>query len=518
MLNVLVIIADQLAQQGVGVYGDPLGVTPNIDALARRGVRFANVYSTFPLCGPARASLWTSRLPHETGVVSNNGEYPCGPVPATMPTLGDRMTEAGYRCVHFGKTHDSGSLRGFEVVKEESVEIPSPPGFPYNHDTFRDIATTRQAVAFFRDGGAGEGDAPFLAVVDLNNPHNICGWVGEHAGASAPVTVPGPLPPAPANFEPADMSRRPRSVQYICCAHRRQSQAAQWDEQQFRAYRAAYAHYTRLMDAQVGEILAALETSGQASKTLVLFMADHGDGMGCHRMATKHTNFYEPSTRIPLIAAGAGVAVSEDDQATGGRVIEAPLASLLDIVPTICDAAGAPAPAGMFRGRSLAPWLSSRSSDGDAGGGAYPATPCDQDIPSRLTDAPEQLGMTVPGDEPALPFVVSQWHTEWGYTIEPGRMLRTARYKYCRYAEGGEEEFYDLLADPLEMRTLVDEPSHREALEAHRRLLEAYCAHADDPFLSQRAKVDPQWRSHEPGFCHHDGLSAPEASGRWAKV
>jgi choline-sulfatase len=216
----------------------------------------------------------------------------------------------------------------------------------------------------------------------------------------------------------------------------------------------------------VERILTALHSTAAGEDTLVMFFADHGDGMAAHRMVTKHTVFYEETTRVPFIAAGPGIA-------GGGRRIEQPLVSLLDVFPTLCAYAGVAAPAGL-RGMSLLPWLR----------GEAPATTREH--------------------------VVSQWRTEWGFTIEPGRMIRTARHKYTRYIEGGGEELYDLSADPGEMRNLAHARERSDVLARHRELLQRCVAETGDPFFSLPFKADAPWRSHPPGYPTHTGSSAAE--------
>ncbi len=459
--NILVITCDQLTQRCVGAYGDRIGATPNIDALAARGVRFSKVYTPCPLCRPARAAFWTGRLPHQTGVLSNGKNFQDEPVPATIPTLGSIFSAAGYETVHFGKTHDHGGLRGFSVEPMGRAEIEGHPAWPLGNDTFCDRYTTDRAVQFLsRPRGK-----PFLAVADLCNPHDICGWVGANAGPHEDVPVPTALPPLPDNFEIEDLAKRPLPIQYLCCSHNRLSQAARWSEANYRHYLAAYYHYVGLADAEVGRILQALAASPAAGNTLVVFFVDHGDGAASHRMVTKQVSFYEEVTRVPMILAGPGIR-------QGGAVIEQPLVSLLDLVPTLCEYAGLEAPEDLH-GCSQLGWLT---------GAAKP---------------------------PERDYVASEWHTEWGYTISPGRMIRTQGFKYTRYLEGGGEELYDLRADPGERRTLVDDPAYGGILQEHRRMLEAHVAATDDPFFGLVPKVDERWRSHKLGYPNHAGPAAP---------
>jgi len=466
--NILIIISDQLAQRATGAYGDPWAPTPNIDSLAAGGVRFSKSYTNCPLCQPARASFWTGRLPHETGVDSNGMNYPVPQVPASMPTLGAIFAAAGYETVHIGKQHDAGSLRGFRLVDPKEVELESPEAWPVNYDSKQDPYAAAKCVEFLK----GPHSKPFLAVASLNNPHNICGWVGANAGPHRDIPVPGDLPPLPDNFEIDDLETRPRPIQYLCCSHRRLQQAAKWNETNYRHYLAAYYHYTGLVDKHIGDILEALYSSPAGKNTLVVFFADHGDGIASHRMVTKQVSFYEETTRVPFILAGPGVAGK-------GKLIEEPPVSLLDLVPTLCDYAGLAAP-GDLQGTSLLPWMK----------GEKPRN--------------------VPG------YVVGEWQTEWGYTISPGRMVRTGKYKYTRYVEGDGEELYDLENDPGEKRNLIRDRSHAAALKEHRDLLREHLAKTGDPFPGLEVKADKRWRSHELGYWNHEGPSAPEAA--WAEA
>ena len=459
--NILLIFADQLAWRALPAYGDAFASTPNIDRITERAVRFSEAYTPCPLCQPARAAYWTGRFPHETGVLSNGRKHPVPPVPETMPTLGELFARAGYTTQHFGKQHDAGSLRGFTLEPVDQTPVAAGPAWPLNSDTWQDRYTTVKAVDWLRDYA---GDAPYLTVVDLNNPHNICGWVGENAGEHRDVPSPGPLPPLPDNFEDVDLAQRPIPVQYICCSHNRLSQAGPWTEDNYRHYLRAYYHYLGRVDAEIGLVLDALAARADADNTMILFTADHGDGMASHRMVTKQVSFIEETTHVPLMFAGPPGLV-------GGDRDVAPLVSLLDLVPTLCEVAGIAPPSGLW-GRSLVPWL------------------------TGVAEAPHD-------------YVAGEWHTEWGFTISPGRMVRTPRYKYTRYLEGAGEELYDIVADRGETRTLVDDPAHAAALETHRRLLTAHLQATADPFFSLTWEADPRWRSHKVGYAHHTGPAAP---------
>jgi choline-sulfatase len=254
-------------------------------------------------------------------------------------------------------------------------------------------------------------------------------------------------------------------IQYLCCSHVRLSQAAPWTRTNYRHYLAAYYHFIGRLDEQVGQLLAGLQASDAADDTLIVFMADHGDGMTAHRMVTKQVSFYEETTGVPLVFAGGPITHR-------GGVLDN-LVSTADLLPTLCDYAGLEPPARIY-GRSFWPMLVNGHVDGNA-----------------------------------REDVAAEWMTEWGDTIEPGRMLRTSGFKYTRYLEGEGEELYDLVADPGETRNLAGVPEYRSCLDEHRRRLAEHVRREQDPFFSLAWKAEPRWRSHAPGYPNHAGPCAP---------
>jgi choline-sulfatase len=183
--------------------------------------------------------------------------------------------------------------------------------------------------------------------------------------------------------------------------------------------------------------------------------------MGAHRMVTKQVSFYEEITRVPFMFAGPGIKQK-------GVKLNQPLVSLLDLLPTLCDYAELPIPGGLH-GLSLLPML-----EGNA-------------------------------NKTRHDYVVSEWHTEYGYIITPGRMLRTERYKYTKYIEGDDEELYDLENDPGETHNLISNPVYSKVLKEHRELLREHLKKTNDNFFSLDFKADKRWRSHKLGYQYHEG-------------
>lgn len=462
--NILMIVCDQLTCAVLQSFAGEYNGAPHIDKLAQGGVRFTRTYTHTPLCQPARAAMWTGLYPHQSGILSNghgNGPRNKECIDPTLPTLGKLFTQAGYHAVHFGKTHDKGALAGFEIDDPAGqVELPPTRGYPMNQDSFCDVYTTQKSCAFLESYGSSHGKSPYLAVVDLINPHNICQWVGENMHQreeTLSAEQDAQLPKLPANFTTEDFDQRPLPVRYLCCMHRRQAQSANWSEATYRRYIDAYQHYTSMVDAQVGQVLAALAKRDDADNTMILLTADHGDGLTSHRVATKHTAFYENITRVPLVLSGPGLTQPQANTS---------LASLADVLPTLCDVAGIEVPVTCV-GRSL------------------------------LAQAKGQA------TKDWREFVVSQWYTDRGDVISPGRMIRSDRYKYTHYLEGNGEELFDLQNDPGETRTLHADPAYAAELQRHRAMLQSYLKETDDPYLSYDVFVPDECRAHPSGYEHH---------------
>ncbi|MCK9478463.1 MAG: sulfatase-like hydrolase/transferase [Firmicutes bacterium] len=460
--NILIIVSDQLSQKALPTYGNNYVQTPNIDRIANGAIVFNECYTPYPLCQPARAALWSGRLPHQTKIESNGRNHFVPPYPSELPTLGSIFAEAGYDTTHFGKTHDAGTLRGFRVEPECALEVEGSDAFPVNYDTKRDRYTTVKVVDYL----SKQNEKPYLLIADLQNPHDICNWVGHNKGVHKNIPIDKELPALPDNFYTSDFKSRPKPVQYICCSHRRQCQATGWTEDNYRQYLAAYYHYIERLDAEIGLILDALEKRNDAKDTLIVFLADHGDGMAAHGLVTKQVSFYEETTHVPLFFKGQGF---RTDRNTAHQLV-----SLMDILPTLCDYAELETPEGLW-GKSLLPILKGEN------------------------------------EFEVHEYIVSEWLTEWGFTMEPGRMIRTRNYKYMKYLEENAEELYNISEDRGEQTNLISSPECKSILEHHRSALQEYINTTGDNFNSIDFKIDSRWRSHKPGYENHTGVDAPTA-------
>ncbi len=403
--NFLFIITDQQGLDTISALGCSDAHTPNMDRLVRSGVAFMQSHTSNPLCSPARSSLFTGRPTSETGVIVNGL-----PIRESIPNLGQWLGQAGYEAVYVGKWHLPMSftynVKGFTVI---------PAGLG-GQGTLGDGATSRACQGYLLNR---ERNKPFLLVASFLQPHDICQYVTMHA--RAPDELPYPeiaksLPKLPPNFTFDE--REPRAI--------KGKRYHTWSAQQWRYYIWSYHRMVEEVDAEIGRVLQALDDSGQADNTVVVFTADHGEGRGRHQMVTKNY-LYEEAEKVPLV-------VSCPKRMRADAKDDTHLVSGLDVMPTMCDYAGL-APPQNTRGKSLRPLLEGK--------------------PTQWRDfVPAEVAIT-------------------------GRMIRTSGYKYIAYQGDPVEQLFDMKNDPWETKNLAGESRHAATLTEHRKLLEDWTARLD---------------------------------------
>lgn len=431
--NLLVITTDQQFAGALSCAGNKDVHTPYMDRIASRGIRYEWAYCASPACVPSRTSYMTGRYPHETTVTYNTETHPvdaiCG---ATF------FREAGYDTGHVGKWHIPHSIHdqawsGFRYIAEA------------RHNEV-DAAIPAAVETFLNE----RRENPFLLFASFVNPHDICEWARMASGYDERFKN-GTIPEAPAAADcpllPDNFAVPPGEPRAI-----REHQAApgnagtypvkHWggsDDARWRQYRWAYYRMVEQVDHYIGHVLAALEKSGQADHTAIVFMSDHGDGMGAHRWNQKML-FYEECVRVPFIVMPPGQQGSEGS--TSKRLVQ----TGLDLFPTLFDLAGLPVPASMTGQSAISP----------------------------------------EGPSPRRTHLVTETNLQPAYGeqgIVDGRMIRSDRYKYICYANGQhEEQLFDLDSDPGEMKDLTRDPGHQEILHYHRRLLCDFLQTTLDPF------------------------------------
>ncbi len=430
--NIIFIFTDQQSATMLSCVGNRYVNTPALDQIASQGVRFERAYCMNPMCVPSRFSLLTGRMGSEIGLLNNTDQH-IDQIPPEIQEngMGWHLRRAGYQTVYGGKVHLPKGL------------TPEDLGFDTLTADERDELADTCADFIMQDH-----DQPFLLVASFINPHDICymairdfaetdsekaivqhgrielqevdaalHWPENMSRAEFFASL---CPPLPANFE--IQTDEPEAIRLMQARSPFKRKAREhYSAEQWRLHRWAYARLTERVDEQIGRILAALEASGQAENTLIVFSSDHGDMDASHRMEHK-TAFYEQAARIPLLIAGASV------QHRG--VVDTHLVSNgLDLLPTFCDFAGVdPSPA--LTGHSLRPLLEGQTE--------------------------------------------SQWRDVLPVESELGRMIVSDRYKYMQHNAGAQaEQLIDLLTDPGEMRNALDDPENRALLEHLRHAMTA---------------------------------------------
>ena len=360
--NFLIIQADQLTAQVLAAYRRPLAKTPHIDALAARGTVFTNSYCSYPLCGPSRMSMMTGRLASRIGAFDNAAQ-----LSSEIPTFAHYLRAQGYRTTLTGKMHFVGpdQLHGFE---ERLTTDIYPSDFTWtenleNRDAKnksddravtvcgicdRSVQHDYDELAMFHaeqhlwDLARHREGRPFCLFVSLTHPHDPYFCRQEHYDRYDDTEVPLPR-----------VARLPRQAddplsRFILERHELDKD---FDPALVRKARRAYLGSVAYVDDQVGRLAGVLEGAGLADDTVVILLGDHGEMLGERGMWFKR-NHFEWSARVPMIFAGAGVAV--------GRPREN--VTLMDLAPTLLGLAGGlEAMVEEIEGRDLTPLLHGRS-------------------------------------------------------------------------------------------------------------------------------------------------------------
>jgi N-sulfoglucosamine sulfohydrolase len=414
--NVVIVITHDTGRH-LGAYGRPVA-TPNLDRLAAEGVLFEQAFCTAPQCSPSRASLLTGLVPHRHGLIglAHRG-FRLHPDALRRP-LTRLLVEAGYRTHLFGFQHEA--VDPHDLGYQHVVQPPSTGTRPH---LCRDVAP---AAATFL---ASRPTEPFFAMVGFEETHRP---FDPSDTPLADVQVPAFLPDAPVvRRDIADLEGSVREA-----------------------------------DAAVGQILAALDESNLADRTLFVYTTDHGIAFP----GAKGTLF-DPGIEVGLIARGPG-------GFSGGRCLSG-LVSNVDLFPTIHDLSGLTPPEDTD-GVSLIPMVTG----------------------------------TAPSVRPEV-FAELTYHTAY----DPMRAIRTGRYKYIRsfaerplhlpahvdasptkdllrergYFEGRRppEMLFDLQHDPHERSNLAGDPASASIRDALRDRLERWMHATRDPLLAGEVAAPP---------------------------
>jgi len=418
--NVIVFLTDQQRWDTTGIHGNPLDLTPTFDRMARRGTHFAHAFTPQPVCGPARSCFQTGQYATQTGCFRNGI-----PLPRDTTTLAHLFGDAGYATGYIGKWH---------LAANEPVPVAERGGYqswlaanllefvstPYHTVLYNEANEAVRLPGYRVDAVADAGiryiadhaDHPFFLFLSFLEPH--------HQNSVDDFPPPdGYRERYTGRWMPPDLAALGGS------AHQ---------------HLGGYFGQVKRLDEALGRTLDALTSLGLRDDTIVLFVSDHG----CH-FKTRNGEYkrspHESAIRVPAALSGAVFT-------GGGQIGE--LVSLIDLPPTLLDAAGIPIPPEM-QGRSLLPLVR-----GERAG--WP-----DDVFIQVSES------------------------------QVGRAVRTRRWKYSVVAPDKdgwndmasdaytEQHLYDLDADPYELANLIGCAPHERVSAALRERLVRRMVAAGEP-------------------------------------
>lgn len=442
--NILFIISDDLSAEALGAYGNQQCLTPNIDRLASRGIRFTRAYCQYPVCGPSRAALMAGRYPQQLGIMGNGQSNRIDEALGTHPSMAEHFKLNGYRSTRLSKIFhmrvpgditagvdgpdhaeswsEKHNFQGPEWMTEGEHKHLSQEKLQFKSDVHYNLGF---GSAFYVVKGEGDGseqpdyratskaveilqkhrdgvDSPFFLAV---------GYVRPHVPLVAPASEYAPYPPDRIDL-PQKVANDQTDIPDLGIPRTSTHFGIENTDSQQEVLSAYYASVS-FMDRQVGRLLDALDEQDLNDNTIVVFTSDHGYHLGEHDFWQK-MSLHEESTRIPLIIAGPDIDFSQTDA----------LAEQIDIYPTLSALAGLSIPE-QVQGKSLLPVIK------------------DQRAAVR----------------------------EAAYCVtQKGAMLRTDDWAYLEY-EDGSTELYDMKKDRAQFNNLAEVPYYEaKRVEMARRM------------------------------------------------
>lgn len=444
----------------VGCYGFPQMHTPNVDALAEKGVRFEYAYSAQPVCGPARSLLFTGLYPHENGSWGN-----CMPLGEDVKTIGQRLSAQGIACGYIGKWHlDGGDYFGYGIC---------PPGWDPDYwydmkcylDELEDDETrmaSRRPKTNFENGGIDAGftyghrcadralrfidqyrDQDFFLTVSFDEPHGPSLCPQPYASMYQDYV----MPDTPAYHD----THENKPLYQKLWAQKNGSPALA----------GRLAGCNSFIDSEIGRVVDYVHE--RLPDALILFTSDHGAALGAHGLSHKGASVYDEIARVPLIFAGPGV--------KQGAVVKQTV-SHADLPATVLDYMGVDIPQA-FTGESLLPALA-------AG------------------EKPQEGHAFVEFNR------YERDHDGFG-GLQPMRAIVTDRYKLALHLLDT-DELYDVQNDPYNLHNLIDDPAYADVRnELHDRILN-WMNETRDPFRGYQWKCRP-WRTDAAADWDVDGYT-----------
>lgn len=502
--NVILMIADQRRYGLSKATGYPVDTSPTLDRLQGKGIGFQHNYCTAPLCVPSRISMLTGRWPEAHRVRMNLDAKDA----YFSQDLYQVAKQRGYRTALMGKNHTYMTKADADVWREYSHEggyiAPDDPpevaafdkwiktlhfnvgkeASPYPVSTQIPYRIVSESMKFIDE----TADQPFMLQMSFPEPHD-------------PEQVPAPYFDM---FPPASVPNRCVGPEAL----KNMGPRAQWEyrlqqdnfpdtEKDWRRYVSNYLGALRMIDDQIARFTNYLEKKNLASKTLIVFTADHGDYLMDYGLGRKGVGLYEDLTHTPQIWWGYGVKPS--------RSVEQAFTSMADLMPTMCEVIGAEIPHGV-QGRSLWPLLQ---------GQEYPR----EEFRSIYSGV--GLGGLFYEDEDKIPTLISHDPARSGSWDELNKVTLSGNQKMVRmgtwklnYDMMGSGQLYDLSHDPCERVNLFNKPAHAQIQAQLMAELAMWSIRTQDslPTGPQNGKYQTKWSKQHNWYSPYRHGGAPPNS------
>ncbi len=458
-------MTDTTRKDMIGCYGNSRMITPNLDKLAKEGIRYENAYSCQPVCGPARSAIFTGIFPHSNGMAANSialGD--------NVHTIGQRLTDNGIPCGFIGKWHlDGGDYFGLGRCPEgwdpdywydmrcylEEMDGPDrvrsrKPETSFDPDFTEEFTYAHKCASKALEFLDEYADDDFFLTVSFDEPHgpSLCPEPFNHM-------YDGYCQDDCPNFH--DTLEDKPFMQKLWAGDNLHAPVEQFNHPS-QALSLFYG-CNSFADYEIGRILDRI--NDKFPEALVIYTSDHGDMLGAHRLFSKNASVYREVANIPLIIKGGA----------RGAVVDFP-ASHIDLVPTIMDYFSLPLPK-ILEGRSMM---------------------------SQIRDPAVRIN-----DDVYVEFTRYEVDHDGFGGLQIMRAIVNERYKLALYLTDT-DEFYDLEIDPYEMVNRISDEAYEEIRDAmHDKLLD-HMNETRDMYRGYQWAVRP-WRKGKIPDWENDGYT-----------
>jgi arylsulfatase A-like enzyme len=449
--NIIFIMTDDHAAHAISCYGSKINKTPNLDRLAREGMRFNNCFCTNSICAPSRAVILTGKYSHLNGVIDNAVEFD-----GSQQTFPKLLQKASYKTAIIGKWHLKSDPTGFDywnILPGQGVyhnPVMIEMGERKKHTGYVTDIITNLCLEWLKER---EADKPFCLMYHHKAPHREWEPDDKHAKLYEDTDI-----PIPETFNDDYKTRCAAAHQQEMTVEQHLNKkdlkidppqgltGQELKKWKYQRYIKDYLRCVASVDDNVGRLLDYLDTSGLTENTIVVYTSDQGFYLGDHGWFDKRF-MYEHSLRMPLL-------VRYPKEIKAGSTND-DIALNLDFAPTFLDLASVTAP-GDMQGRSLRPLLEGR-------------TEC------RTNAAPIPHQLVRHKKYPHRTSIGAAWRTSMYYhyyeypavhMVKRHYGIRTKRYKLIHfYYDIDAWELYDLEKDPNELNNVYDDPAYTDIVK-----------------------------------------------------